>query len=119
MKEIYYTLDTSKIYLEYFKNIDDKLISYYLNNKIFIEDDYLYDKYDDLAYKYNKEYDCKKIASLVNIIDEGLYDLNFYFRVWNNGTIKNPILEFDENIIYHIKAFQYLKENFEIIVIQL
>lgn len=119
MIEKLFSLNTSILKLDYFNGIDDKMISNTYNNKLFIEDDYLYDKYDNLANQYNKEYDLKKIASLIYKIKNGTYDDNFYFRVWNNGTIQKPILELDNNIIYHIKAHQYLNLNMEIIVLSL
>ena len=113
------TLKYDRIKIKYFNNISDKELSNVVNNKIFINIHYAYYDYDDMALQGNRNYDIKKLALIIYLIENDLYDKSFMFKIWNHGLFDKPIIDIKGNIIYHVRAHQYLKKDFKFILISI
>ena len=113
------TLKYDRIKIEYFNNISDKELSNVVNNKIFVDLQYAYSDYDDMALQGNRNYDIKKLALIVYLIKNDLYDKSFMYKIWNKGLYNKPVIDIEGNILYHIKAHHFLKKDFKFILISI
>jgi hypothetical protein len=72
---------------------------------------------DNQSYKWNKQFDVSKIATIVNEIQTNKYDYNYTLPVYDDSDDdKNHKYDIDGNGQYHIRAFKFCNKNMPVTI---
>jgi hypothetical protein len=96
-----------------FKEISDDEISQAVTNKNFMETKYIYEQTIG-CYRGDKDFDIKRIATIVNQIQQNTYDYTFKLHIYDDGEdAPNYVPKYDTDCLYHyhIRAFYYCKKD--------